>query len=226
MPPHFPSDSNHGRHAVRPLGRHKSIHRLLGGGEAADILLWKNRNLSAGVLAGATLIWFLFDVVEYNIIPLLSQIAIFVMLVIFIWSNAAPIFDRAPPRIPEVVISEHAFRELVLTSHHKLSYAVSLLYDIACGKDLKKLLLVIASLLALSVIGDSCSLTSLLYLGFLCAHTLPALYQRYETEVDHLLARGGEYIKKFYEKIDSNVVSKIPRGPVTGVAFKGSDSIQ
>ncbi|XP_024315397.1 reticulon-like protein B1 isoform X2 [Brachypodium distachyon] len=142
MPPHFPSDSNHGRHAVRPLGRHKSIHRLLGGGEAADILLWKNRNLSAGVLAGATLIWFLFDVVEYNIIPLLSQIAIFVMLVIFIWSNAAPIFDRAPPRIPEVVISEHAFRELVLTSHHKLSYAVSLLYDIACGKDLKKLLLV------------------------------------------------------------------------------------
>lgn len=94
MPPHFPSDSNHGRHAVRPLGRHKSIHRLLGGGEAADILLWKNRNLSAGVLAGATLIWFLFDVVEYNIIPLLSQIAIFVMLVIFIWSNAAPIFDR------------------------------------------------------------------------------------------------------------------------------------
>lgn len=214
MPPHFPSDSNHGRHAVRPLGRHKSIHRLLGGGEAADILLWKNRNLSAGVLAGATLIWFLFDVVEYNIIPLLSQIAIFVMLVIFIWSNAAPIFDRAPPRIPEVVISEHAFRELVLTSHHKLSYAVSLLYDIACGKDLKKLLLVIASLLALSVIGDSCSLTSLLYLGFLCAHTLPALYQRYETEVDHLLARGGEDIKKFYEKIDSNVVSKIPRGPV------------
>ncbi|KQK09269.1 hypothetical protein BRADI_2g47076v3 [Brachypodium distachyon] len=186
----------------------------MSGFAAADILLWKNRNLSAGVLAGATLIWFLFDVVEYNIIPLLSQIAIFVMLVIFIWSNAAPIFDRAPPRIPEVVISEHAFRELVLTSHHKLSYAVSLLYDIACGKDLKKLLLVIASLLALSVIGDSCSLTSLLYLGFLCAHTLPALYQRYETEVDHLLARGGEYIKKFYEKIDSNVVSKIPRGPV------------
>lgn len=66
----------------------------MSGFAAADILLWKNRNLSAGVLAGATLIWFLFDVVEYNIIPLLSQIAIFVMLVIFIWSNAAPIFDR------------------------------------------------------------------------------------------------------------------------------------
>lgn len=61
---------------------------------AADILLWKNRNVSAGVLAGATLTWFLFDVVEYNVVPLLCQVAIFTMLVIFIGSNAAPLFDR------------------------------------------------------------------------------------------------------------------------------------
>jgi hypothetical protein len=64
---------------------------------AADVLLWKDRNLSAGVLAGATLIWFLFDVVEYNIVPLLCQIAIFTMLVIFIASNAAPLFDMYVP---------------------------------------------------------------------------------------------------------------------------------
>lgn len=67
---------------------------IVGSYAVADILLWKNRNLSAGVLAGATLIWFLFDVVEYIIIPLLCQIAILAMLVIFIWSNAAPLLDR------------------------------------------------------------------------------------------------------------------------------------
>lgn len=60
---------------------------------AADILLWKDRNLSAGVLAGATLIWYLFEVVEYNIIPLVCQIAALAMLVIFIWSNAAPLLN-------------------------------------------------------------------------------------------------------------------------------------
>jgi len=59
----------------------------------ADVLLWKDRNLSAGVLLGATLIWYLFEVVEYNIIPLLCQIAILAMLVIFIWSNAAPLLN-------------------------------------------------------------------------------------------------------------------------------------
>uniref|UniRef100_A0ACD5W0H9 Uncharacterized protein n=1 Tax=Avena sativa TaxID=4498 RepID=A0ACD5W0H9_AVESA len=214
MPPRFPSNSDHQPHVARPYHRHKSIHRLLGGGKAAEVLLWKNRNVSAGVLAGATLIWFLFEVVEYNMVPLLCQIAIFAMLVIFIASNAAPLFDIAPPRIPQVVISEHAFRETALTVRYKLENAISLLYDIACGKDLKKFLLVVGSLLVLSVIGGSCSFTSLLYLGFLCAHTLPVLYQRYEPEVDHLVARGGEDIKKFYEKIDSNVLNKIPRGPV------------
>ncbi|KAL6615832.1 hypothetical protein ACP70R_038102 [Stipagrostis hirtigluma subsp. patula] len=213
MNPNFPSDPNHGR-LGGPFHRHKSIHKLLGGGKVADILLWKDRKLSAGVLAGATLIWYLFDVVEYNIIPLLCQIATFAMLVIFIWSNAAPLLNIAPPRIPEVIISEHAFQQTAMTIHHKLAYTAAALYDIACGKDLKKFLLVVGSLLILSEIASSYSFTSLLYLGILCAHTLPALYQRYETEVDHLAARGSEDIKKFYKKIDSNLLNKIPRGPV------------
>jgi hypothetical protein len=48
----------------------------------------------------------------------------------------------------------------------------------------------------------------------LCALTIPALYERYETEVDHLVAKGGEDLKKFYRKVDSNVLNKIPRGPI------------
>ncbi|KAF8676255.1 hypothetical protein HU200_047127 [Digitaria exilis] len=213
MDPHFPNDHGNGRMGG-PFHRHKSIHKLLGGGKVADILLWKDRNLSAGVLIGATLIWYLFEVVEYNIIPLLCQIAILAMLVIFIWSNAAPLLDIPPPRIPEVIISEHAFRQIAQTIHYKLAYTVDALYDIACGKDLKKFLLVIVSLLILSEVGSSYSFTSLLYLGFLCAHTLPALYERYETEVDHLAARGSEDIKRFYKRLDSNLLNKIPRGPV------------
>ncbi|KAG2599932.1 reticulon-like protein B9 [Panicum virgatum] len=213
MHPHFPNDHGDGQ-VGGPFHRHKWIHKLLGGGKVADVLLWKDRNLSAGVLLGATLIWYLFEVVEYNIIPLLCQIAILTMLVIFIWSNAAPLLNISPPRIPEVIISEHSFRQIAETIHYKLAHTVAALYDIACGKDLKKFLLVIMSLLILSEIGSSYSFTSLLYLVFLCAHTLPALYQRYETEVDRLAARGSEDIKRFYKRIDSNLLNKIPRGPV------------
>ncbi|KAF0926552.1 hypothetical protein E2562_026040 [Oryza meyeriana var. granulata] len=212
--PHVSSDSDDDRPVIRLFNRQKPVHKILGGRKVADIMLWRDRNLSAGILAGATLIWFLFDVVEYNLVTLLCHIALLGMLLIFIWSNAAPLFDRAPPQIPEVIVSEHAFRELALTIHSKVAHFSSVLYDIACGKELRKFLAVIGSLWILAVIGETCSFTTLLYVGFLCALTLPALYERYETEVEDLVAKGGRDLKKFYKKIDSNVLNKIPRGPV------------
>ncbi|XP_066364708.1 reticulon-like protein B9 [Miscanthus floridulus] len=208
------SDDDDGPTTKLVFQRSKSVDKLLGGQKVSDVLLWRNRNLSAGILAGATLVWFLFDVVEYNIVTLLCHIALLGMLLLFIWSNAAPLFDRPPPQIPEVIVSEQAFREVAQTIHYKLAHFVSILYDVACGKDLKKFLMVIGSLWILAILGDTCSFTTLLYVGFLCALTLPALYERYETEVDHLVAKGHEDLKKFYKKVDSNVLNKIPRGPV------------
>uniref|UniRef100_A0ACD5TE61 Uncharacterized protein n=1 Tax=Avena sativa TaxID=4498 RepID=A0ACD5TE61_AVESA len=197
-----------------PLRRRRSIHRLLGGRKVADVLLWRDRNVSAGILAGATATWFLFDVAEYNAVTLLCHAVLLGMLLLFLWNVAAPLVDRAPPRIPEVIVSEHAFREAALTVHRKLEHSVAVLYDVACGKDLKKFLSVIGSLWVLAVIGENCSFTTLLFVGFLCALTVPALYERYEIEVDHLVAKGGEDLERFYRKVDSNVLNKIPRGPV------------
>ncbi|CAN6332192.1 unnamed protein product [Urochloa humidicola] len=216
MPPHVESSSSDDDDGptTRLFHRRRSVHKLLGGRTVADVLLWRNKNLSSGILAGATLVWFLFDVVEYNVVTLLCHIALLGMLLLFIWSNAAPLFDRQPPRIPEVIVSEQAFREIAQTTHYKLAHFASILYDIACGKDLKKFLVVIGSLWVLAIVGDTCSFTTLLYVGFLCALTLPPLYERYETEVDHLVAKGGEDLKKFYKKVDSNVLNKIPRGPI------------
>ncbi|OEL16250.1 Reticulon-like protein B9, partial [Dichanthelium oligosanthes] len=177
-------------------------------------LLWRNKNLSAGILVGASLVWFLFDVAEYNVVTLLCHIALLGMLLLFIWSNAAHVFERQPPQIPEVIVSDQAFREIAQTTHDKLAHFVSILYDIACGKDLKKFLMVIGSLWVLAVVGDTCSFTTMLYVGFLCALILPPLYERYDTEVDHLVAKGGEDLKKLFKRLDSNVFNKIPRGPV------------
>lgn len=60
----------------------------------ADILLWRNKKLSAGILAVATLVWFLFDVVEYNLIELLSHISLLAMFFLLAWSWAAQLIDR------------------------------------------------------------------------------------------------------------------------------------
>ncbi|KAF3326632.1 Reticulon-like protein B9 [Carex littledalei] len=197
----------------KPFSQKRSVHAALGGGKVADILLWRNRNLSAGLLAGATIVWFLFDVVEYNLIELLSHISLLAMLFLLVWSWAAQLIDRNPPQIPETILSEQTFREVAWAFHSRLAHFISTLLYIASGKDLRMFLTVIGCLWIVSVIGSSCSFTSLLYLGFLCIHTLPALYERYQAEVNHLVARGREDLRKFYSKFDSVVLNKIPRGP-------------
>ena len=118
----------------------------------ADVLLWRDRNLSAGILAGATVTWFLFDVVEYNAVTLLCHAVLLGMLLLFLWNVTAPLLDRAPPRIPEVIVSEHAFRDAALTVHRKLEHSVAVLYDVACGKDLRKFLTVYDRLTVVAVL--------------------------------------------------------------------------
>lgn len=51
-------------------------------------------------------------------------------------------------------------------------------------------------------------------IGFMCLATLPALYERYQNEVDYLVSQGNQDMKKLYKKFDTEVLNKIPRGPV------------
>ncbi|XP_042466786.1 reticulon-like protein B9 isoform X1 [Zingiber officinale] len=199
------------RRANRPK---RSLHDHLGGGKIADVLLWRNNYLSAGILTGATIVWFMFEVAEYHFLTLMCYTTISAMFVIFIWSNFAVLTDRSPPKIPEIILSEHAFKELTLSLHSKISGFASTLQDIARGKDLKMFLLAIALLWLVSEIGSFCSSLNLLYLSLLCAHTLPALYDRYEDEVKSLAMKGSRDLRVFYETIDSKFLNKIPRGPV------------
>ncbi|GMP33007.1 hypothetical protein CsSME_00006516 [Camellia sinensis var. sinensis] len=97
------SDSDDGRIRVgKPIGRHrtthhigggKNIHHILGGGKVADVLLWKDKKVSAAILMGISIIWFLFEVVEYNFLTLLCHLIISTILIIFIWNKVADIFQ-------------------------------------------------------------------------------------------------------------------------------------
>lgn len=49
--------------------------------------------------------------------------------------------------------------------------------------------------------------------------TLPALYERYENEVDYLAGKSSRDVKKLYKKFDSKILDKIPRGPTRQTRF-------
>ncbi|XP_059434857.1 reticulon-like protein B14 [Corylus avellana] len=216
MSKHSSYSDDQGQSFGRLFGRERSLHNILGGGKVADILLWKNTKLSAAILAGFTTIWLLFEVAEYQLVTLLCHLLIITMLIIFIWSKAAGLIDRSPPNIQEIRLSESTCRHLFTN----VNWFLFKFYEISSGKDLKHFFLAVSCLWMLSVAGTYFSSLNLSYIAFLCIQTLPVLYERYEKEVDYLATKGNQDVKKWYRKFDSNVLNKIPRGPVKEKKFK------
>ncbi|GER44428.1 reticulon-like protein [Striga asiatica] len=187
----------------------KPLHAILGGGKVADIMLWRNPKLSAAILIGSTVIWSLFEVGEYNFITLICHISIITMLILFIWSSGAGLIDWNPPDLRAITIPESTVRWLLA----EINKLLLKFYQISSGKDLKTFFLAIASLWILSGVGNLFTSLNLLYIGFVGLMSLPALYERYQDEVDYLANKGNRDMKKLYRKLDNKFLNKIPRGP-------------
>lgn len=105
----------------RLFGRQKPVHHLLGGGKcrivlflfhnhyqerlsatnifysqcaAADVLLWRNKKISASVLMGATAIWVLFEWLNYHFLTIVCFALVLGMLAQFFWVNISGLFNR------------------------------------------------------------------------------------------------------------------------------------
>lgn len=61
---------------------------------AADIFLWRDKKISAGVLGVATTIWVLFELLEYHLLTLVSHILIFALTILFLWSNVSAFIKK------------------------------------------------------------------------------------------------------------------------------------
>jgi hypothetical protein len=198
----------------RLFGREKPVHQVFGGGKPADVFLWRNKKISAGVLGGATAIWVLFELLEYHLLTLVCHIMILVLAVLFLWSNATTFINKSPPRIPEVKLSEEPFLQVAASLRVEINRALAVLRQIASGKDLKKFLAVIAGLWVLSILGSYCNFLTLFYITFVLLHTVPVLYEKYDDKIDAFAEKAMFEIKKQYAVFDAKVLSKIPRGPL------------
>ena len=54
---------------------------------AAELLLWRNKKISASVLGAATAVWVLFEWLDYNFLPLMCFGLVVCIIGQFIWSN-------------------------------------------------------------------------------------------------------------------------------------------
>lgn len=54
---------------------------------AADIILWRNKQISAGILVGVTVIWLLFEWIGYHLLTFVCHALILSLGILFCWSN-------------------------------------------------------------------------------------------------------------------------------------------
>jgi len=197
----------------RLLGEDTSVHKVLGGGKTADVLLWKDKKTTAVVIGGTTVIWMLFEVLDYHLLTLISHVMIGVLAILFLWSKAMTFIKKSPPDMPVVQIPEDVAVNVARALRNDVNRALHLFREIALGHDLRKFLGVIAALWVLSEVGSCCDFLTLIYIAVLMIHTVPILYDKYQDKVDHFAGKAHTEACKHYEVLDTKVLSKIPRGP-------------
>ncbi|KAF3445024.1 hypothetical protein FNV43_RR14717 [Rhamnella rubrinervis] len=200
----------------RLFGRQKPVHHLLGGGKSADVLLWRNKKISASVLASATAVWVLFEWLNYHLLSFICFALVLGMLAQFVLKNASGLLNRSPSKVPRLVLPDDLFVNIAVAIGSELNRALGYLQDIACGGNLKQLLVAIGSLWTAAVIGSWCNFLTVLYVGFVAAHTLPVLYEKYEDQVDSFVYKVLDHLQHNYKKLDAGVLSRIPKGKLKG----------
>ncbi|KAJ9686001.1 hypothetical protein PVL29_015069 [Vitis rotundifolia] len=179
-------------------------------------MLWRNKKISASFITGATLIWVLFEWLNYHFLTLLCFAVVLGMIAQFVWSNASGVFSRSSSEVPRLDLPAELFQNIGVAVGFQVNQALGFLQDVACGGNLKQFLMVVVSLWAAAVIGSWCNFLTVLYVGFIAAHTLPVLYERYEDQVDGFVYQVLGQLQHNYRKLDSGFLSKIPKGSLKG----------
>ncbi|KAJ9172818.1 hypothetical protein P3X46_016025 [Hevea brasiliensis] len=202
----------------RLFGRQKPVHHLLGGGKSADVLLWRNKKISASVLSGATAIWVLFEWLNYHLLTLICLALVLGMLAQFVWTVASGLFNsnRSSSKVPRLVLPDEVFVSVGRSIGIEVNHALKFLQDVSSGGNLKQFLAIVASLWAAAVIGSWCNFLTVLYIGFVAAHTLPVLYERYEDQVDDCVYKVFDQLQGHYRKLDAGLLSWIPKRKLKG----------
>lgn len=178
------SDVNNSPAHFRLFNRQGTVHQALGGGTSADVILWRKKYLSAGIMVGTTLAWIVLEKSGFTLLTIVSNVFLILIVGLFLWANVAAWIHKSPPRIPELHMSEDMVINFASALRVEINKALAIAHDIALGKDLKVFLKVVAVLWGLSLVGGWFHFLTLIYICVVLSHTVPVIYERYEGQID------------------------------------------
>lgn len=183
---------------------------------AEDLLLWRNVPKSAGVLATATLLYFLLEWASIPLLVWLSNVGIVLVLGTALWAVAAKTLHMTGPAdaMPSVLkqgIDEPTSRQLADKARVALNDGLALVSRVLSGHDLKLALGVTATLWVVGWIGRIITPAGLLYSAVLGAFSLPKLYEMRKDDVDKGVAVARSHVTTQYNNVSAQVNDAIAR---------------
>uniref|UniRef100_A0A2P2LYD0 Reticulon-like protein n=1 Tax=Rhizophora mucronata TaxID=61149 RepID=A0A2P2LYD0_RHIMU len=109
----------------------------MGGGKAADILLWKTRRLSFGVIIVATAAWFMFEHSGLPFLTICSDILLTGTVFLFLRANYAVLRNKQLQSLPELDLSEEIVHNAAASFRVKINNMLLIAHDITLGKDFR-----------------------------------------------------------------------------------------
>ncbi|XP_009786417.1 reticulon-like protein B12 [Nicotiana tabacum] len=195
----------------RLFNRQRSLHQILGGGFVADVVLWRRKDVTVGILVITLFAWVVFEISGYTLLSLVSSVFLLLFTILFLWAKSAAILNRPAPPLPHLYLSEEMVNEAACFVRNHINMLLSASEDIALGKDTNMFVKVSVGLMLVSVIGGLTDFLTLGYTSIVIVLTVPALYEKYEDQVDACVLMAYRKLRLFYFKFDAVCVSKVQR---------------
>ncbi|KAF9665155.1 hypothetical protein SADUNF_Sadunf16G0092600 [Salix dunnii] len=195
----------------RLFNRQRTVHEIFGGGFVADVILWRQMNITIGLLLVALSSWVVFERSGYTLLSLVSSVLLLLAVILFLWAKSAAILNRPPPPLPRLHLSEETVAEVASLIRTRVNALLSISQDIALGKDTKLFLKVAAYLLLISVVGVLTDFLTLGYASLLIVLTIPALYERYEDYLDRYVEMVFKKSHQLYLKFDVECTGRVQK---------------
>ncbi|KAL7169785.1 hypothetical protein ACSBR2_034758 [Camellia fascicularis] len=211
----------------RLFNRHRTVHQILGGGLVADVMLWRRKNLTVGILVVTLAAWLVFEKSGYTLLSLVSSVLLLLVVILFLWAKSAAILNQPAPPLPDLYLSEEAVNDLAHLIRSHINALLSISKDIAMGKDTRMFFKVAAYLCLISIIGGFTDFRTLGYATFLSStilifrifdflhgrpgysNTIPRLYEKYEDCIDRYILMGCRKLRQLYVRFDVECLGRV-----------------
>lgn len=196
--------------APTPPPHRVDVHRALGGGSVADLLLWRRWVAGVALLLSSTAMWVLFERAGYNLLSFAANTLFLLVLILFLWAKSAALLNRPLPPLPDLEVSENSVAKAADVMVDWINRGLSIGREITVNRNLKLFFQVAFGLWAISYIGGLFNFLTLVYIGIVLAFSVPFVYDKYQDHINDKLCVTHSVLQKQYKRFDEHILKKIP----------------